>query len=185
MNNTRNTTNASAALTDVGRASSQQHAVRRIADEFGLNRKQRLAFFLIGNAWTSRDGALKADSLRLHVPGGAGSEKSYVLKEIIVALIGCPALKGVVQPGRLPTIASQGKQAASVGGSTAYSTAYIPHRKKRGSSGDGALDNTDGQSALPEEKATKWLGADVIAIEEVSMVSCQLCGYINKAAATV
>ncbi|CAM9864475.1 unnamed protein product, partial [Laminaria digitata] len=54
------------------------------------------------------------------VSGGAGSGKSCVLRPI-VTLIDCPALKGVVHPGRLLTVAFQGKQAASVGGATIHS----------------------------------------------------------------
>lgn len=187
MDNRRKATNDIVAKTDVGRASIQQHeAVRRIADEFGLNRKQRLAFFLFGSAWIARDGTPTADALRLHVSGGAGSGKSYVLKAI-VALIECPALRGVVQPGRIITVAFQGKQAASVGGATVHSVTDVPRKKKKGSTdqGQGALDNTAGQTALSDEKAAKWLNAAVIAIEEVSMVSCDLMGCINKAAASV
>lgn len=45
MNDRRRVTNERVAATDVGRASVHQHdAVNRIAEEFGLNRKQRLAF---------------------------------------------------------------------------------------------------------------------------------------------
>lgn len=182
MDERRRATNASVAQTDVGRTSPQQHeAVRRIAEEFGLNRKQRLAFFIFGAAWIARTPTPTADALRLHVSGGAGSGKSYVLRAI-VALIDCPALQGVVHPGRLLTVAFQGKQAACVGGKTVHSVTDVP----RGDKGKGgALDNTDGQTVLSDEKAARWRNVAAIAIEEVSMVSCQLMGCIQKAAASV
>ena len=114
LNERRRATNERVAATDVGRASVHQHdAVNRIAEEFGLNRKQRLAFFIFGNAWMSRNGSPNPNALRMHVSGGAGSGKSYVLAAID-SLVHCPALKGVVQPGGLLTVAFQGKQAASL-----------------------------------------------------------------------
>lgn len=107
MSQRRQATNERVAETDVGRASVYQHeAVQRIAQEFGLNRKQRLAFFIFGNAWMARNGSPNPDALRLHVSGGAGSGKSYVLKAI-VTLIECPALEGFVPPGGLLCVAYQ------------------------------------------------------------------------------
>ncbi|CAN0577107.1 unnamed protein product, partial [Laminaria digitata] len=114
----------------VGRSYCQQHdAIRRIADVFGLNCEQRLAFFIFGAAWLARASVATADALRLHVSGRAGSGKSYVLRAI-VALIDCPALQGVVHPGQLLTVAFQGKQAASVGGATIHSVTDVPRGDK-------------------------------------------------------
>lgn len=46
----RNSTNAAVALTDIGHTSHLQHqAVSRIAQEYALNRKQRLAFYIFAN----------------------------------------------------------------------------------------------------------------------------------------
>lgn len=180
MDRRRKETNEAVAKTDVGRSSPQQHdAVRRIADEFGLNRKQRLAFFIFGAAWIARDGVPTPNALRLHVSGGAGSGKSYVLRAI-VALIGCPPLKGVVQPGGLLTVAFQGKAAANVGGNTVHSVADVPRKNN-----NGAMDNTIGQTGLSEAKAARWTHAAALAIEEVSMVSCLQLGSLHKAAVSV
>ena len=181
LNERRRATNERVAATDVGRASVHQHdAVNRIAEEFGLNRKQRLAFFIFGNAWMSRNGSPNSNALRMHVSGGAGSGKSYVLAAID-SLVHCPALKGVVQPGGLLTVAFQGKQAASVGGSTVHSVCDIGTHHK------GALDNTDGQAGLSARKSQRWaqLGDGVIAMEEISMISCNLLGKMQEAAASV
>lgn len=180
MDKRRNETNARVANTDVGRTYQQQHGVvRRIADEFGLNRKQRLAFLLFGAAWIGRNETSTGDALRLHVSGGAGSGKSYVLKAI-KALIDCPGLKGVIPPGRVLTLAFQGKQAACVGGNTVHSATDVPRTDK-----GGVLDNTNGQSLLSDTKAALWKNVAVLAIEEVSMVSRQLMGCIQKATASV
>lgn len=182
LNDRRKATNDRVATTDVGQTSRHQHdAVRRIAEEFGLNRKQRLAFFIFGNAWLARNGSPNPNALRLHISGGAGSGKSYVLKAI-VALIECPALKGVVQPGGLLTVAFQGKQAASVGGTTVHSVCDAIVRREKGT-----MDNTDGQTALSEKKAQRWaqLKDGAIAMEEISMISCQLQGKMQEAAASV
>lgn len=178
----RDEVNAAILASNVGATYPHQHdAVRRIADEFGLNRQQPLAFFIFGAAWIGRGAVPTADSLRLHVSGGAGSGKSYVLKAI-KALVDCPALSGVVRPGGLLTVAFQGKQAASVGGATVHSVADVPRGDK---SKDGLLDNTDGQSTLDEGKAARWRNKEVLAIEKVSMVPCKLMGYLQKSAASV
>lgn len=183
MNARRDRTNEAVAGTDVGRASHQQHeAVRRIADEFGLNRKQRLAFFIFGAAWIARTATPTSEALRLHVSGGAGSGKSYVLKAI-KALIDCPALKSAVLPGRLLTVAFQGKQACSVGGCTVHSVIKVPRRDKNKSRS--TLDSTSDQDSLPPEKVARWLGVGAMAIEEISMVSCELLGKLQLAAAEV
>lgn len=181
MNERRRVTNERVAATDVGRASVNQHdAVRLIAEEYGLNRKQRLAFFIFGNAWMARNGSPNPDALRLHVSGGAGSGKSYILAAIS-SLVHCPALKGVVQPGGLLTVAFQGKQAASVGGTTVHSVCDIATHQK------GALDNTDDQTGLSAKKTQRWaqLGDGAIAMEEISMISCKLLGKMQQAAASV
>lgn len=182
MDERRTATNNRVAATDVGRAAIQQHdAVRRIAEEFGLNRKQRLAFFIFGNAWLARNGSPNPNALRLHVSGPAGSGKSFVLRAI-VSLIECPALTGVVQPGGLLTVAFQGKQAASVvGGTTVHSVCDVPMRQR------GALDNTDGQAGLSEKKTQRWaqIKDGAIATEEISMISCKLLGKMQEAAASV
>ena len=104
----RTTTNAIVAASDVGRTYPQQHdAVLRIADELGLNRQQRLAFFIFGNAWTNRQAIPTENTLRLVVSGGAGSGKSYVLKAM-KALVDCPAFDSVSPPGKIVTVAFQG-----------------------------------------------------------------------------
>ncbi|CAB1115015.1 unnamed protein product [Ectocarpus sp. CCAP 1310/34] len=161
MDKRREETNARVAESDVGPTYPQQHdTVRRIADELGLNRKQRLAFFLFGAAWIRRTASPTADALRLHVSGGAGSGNSCVLRAI-KALIDCPALKGVVRPGRLLTLAFQGKQAACVGGNTVHSATDVPRTDK-----GGTLDNTAGQSGLSDAKVVFWKNVAVLAIEE-------------------
>ena len=182
MDSRRKATNAAVAASDIGQTYPAQHdAVKRIADEFGLNRKQRLAFFIFGAAWIARGAVPTADSLRLHVSGGAGSGKSWVLSAVL-ALIECKALSGTVRPGKLLTVAFQGKQASSVGGATVHSVADIPRGDKQK---DNLLDNTEGQSPLDAAKAARWRGVEVLAIEEVSMVSCKLLGHLHKAAAYV
>lgn len=181
MNERIRATNERVAATDVGRASVYQYdAINRIAEEFGLNRKQRLAFFIFGNAWMARNGSPNPNALRLHVSGGAGSGKSYVLAAIN-SLIECPALKGVVQPGGLLTVAFQSKQVASVGGSTVHSVCDIGTRQK------GTMDKTDGQAGLSANKTQRWaqLMDGAIAMEEVSMISCKLLGKMHEAAVSV
>ena len=81
----------------------------------------------------------------------------------------------------LLTVAFQGKQAASVGGSTVHSVCDIGTHHK------GALDNTDGQAGLSARKSQRWaqLGDGVIAMEEISMISCNLLGKMQEAAASV
>ncbi|CAN0510351.1 unnamed protein product, partial [Scytosiphon promiscuus] len=91
-------------------------------------------------------------------------------------------LRRVVPPALFLAVAFQGKPAASVGGATFHSVTDVPRSDK---GRDGALDNTDGQSLLSDEKAARWFNVGATAIEEVSMVSCQLIGCIQKAAASV
>lgn len=125
FNSTRDSNNAAAEDTDVGRASRSRHpAVRRVANEFGLRRKQRLAFHVFGSDWVSRGGETpsSADALHLYIGGGAGTGKSHVLRAI-KALIECPTLVGPkrdgsnASAGRLLTVAaSRGKRADGIGG---------------------------------------------------------------------
>ena len=113
------------------------------------------------------------DALRLYIGGGAGTGKSHVLRAI-KAPIECPAVRSVAPAGRLLTVAFQGKQAASVGGTTVHSVCDpTPRSKKRWD--EGTLSGSqDGQIHLPAKKAVHWEGAAVLAIEKVSMVSCEL-----------
>ncbi|CAN0088942.1 unnamed protein product, partial [Laminaria digitata] len=158
-----------------------------IAKEFGLNRKQCEVFYLFGSTWLSRDGTFSADTLRLYIGGGAGTGKSHVLRAI-KALTECPAVRHLAPPGRLITVAFQGKQAASVGGTTVHSVCDpTPRSKKRtGNEDEGLLSSShDGQKPLPSKKALHWQGVAVLAVEEVSMVSCDLLRALHKAACSV
>lgn len=182
LDSRRRATNEKVAATAIGRASAHQHhAVVRIAEEFGLKEKQRMAFFIFGNAWMATNGSPNPNAFRLHVSGGAGSGKSYVLKAI-VALIECPALKGIAQPGGSLTVALQGKEAGSVGGSTVHSVCDANHCKKKGT-----VDGTAGQTELSAKKAAgcAQLKDGAIAMEEIFMISCNLLGCMQKAAAAV
>ncbi|CAM9801053.1 unnamed protein product, partial [Ectocarpus sp. 4 AP-2014] len=110
--------------------------------------------------------------LRIYIGGGAGTGKSHVLKAI-KAFIECPAVTSQVPRGHLLTVAYQGKQAASVGGTTVYSVCST------GVGDDGTTSaGHDDQSALPESKAMHWKGVSVLAIEEVSMVGCNLLVHL-------
>ncbi|CAN0560933.1 unnamed protein product, partial [Ectocarpus sp. 12 AP-2014] len=76
-------TNATVSNTDVGRTSSLQHSVAvSIAQEFGLNRKQRLAFFIFANGLLAQSRPNPPEALRIYIGGGAGTGKSHVLKAI-------------------------------------------------------------------------------------------------------
>lgn len=127
----------------------------------------------------ARNGSPNPNALRLHVSGGTGSGKSYVLKAI-VALIKCPALKEVAQSGGLLTVAFQGKQAASVGGSTGHSVCDVNDSKRKG-----AMDSTAGQTELSAIKAARWaqLKDGAIAMGEIPMISSN--GMHEKTAAAV
>lgn len=188
INSKRVATNAAVAKTDIGKTAHIHHpAVQRIAEDFGLNRKQREAFYLFGHAWLSRNGTCSSDALRLYIGGGAGTGKSHVLRAI-KALIECPAVRHMAPAGRLLTVAFQGKQASSVGGTTVHSVYDpTPRSNRRSSDGDeGTLSGShDGQKPLPAKKAVHWQGVAVLAIEEVSTVSCDILCALHKAACSV
>lgn len=187
MNSRRSATNTTVAATDIGRTAHLQHpAVQRITENLGLNRKQREAFYVFGSAWLSQSDKSSADALRLYIGGGAGTGKSHVLRAI-KTLLECPAVRLFAPAGRVLTVAFQGKQAASVGGTTVHSVCDpTPRSKKRGIGGDkGTLSGThDGQKPLPATNAVHW-GVAVLAIEEVSMVGCDLLRALHKAACSV
>ncbi|CAN0287346.1 unnamed protein product, partial [Scytosiphon promiscuus] len=150
-----------------------------IAEEFGLNRKQRLAFYIFANGMLAQNSSTPPEALRLYIGGGAGTGKSHVLKAI-KAFIDCPTVKGSIPAGRLLTVAFQGKQAAAVGGTTVHSVCST------GGSQDGNLSGDhDDQSALPANKAMHWKGVTVLAVEEVSMVGCTLLVSLHKAACSM
>lgn len=93
------------------------------------------------------------------------------------AFIDCPAIAGHIPPGRLLTVAFQGKMASAVGGRTAHSTC----------NSDGARDGSlsgghDDQTSLNESKALAWKNVTTLAIEEVSMIGCKLLVSLHKAA---
>ncbi|CAM9426660.1 unnamed protein product [Laminaria digitata] len=177
----RDTTNAAVALTDVGATSASQHpAVFQIAQEFGLNRKQRIAYYVTANGLFSYQRSDGTDTLRLYVGGGAGTGKSHVLMAI-KALIECPAVIGRIPSGRLLTVAFQGKQAASVGGTTVHSVC----ESTRGRGGGNLSGAHDDQAPLPAKKAVHWNQVSVLAIEEVSMVGCNLLVDLHKAACSM
>ncbi|CBJ31141.1 conserved unknown protein [Ectocarpus siliculosus] len=173
-------TNAAVAQTDVGRTSKLQHSVAvSIAQEFGLNRRQRLAFFIFANGLLAQSRPNPPEALRIYIGGGAGTGKSHVLKAI-KAFIECPAIAAEVPRGRLLTVAYQGKQAASVGGTTVHSVCSTGSRDGGNLSGD-----HDDQSSLPDAKAMHWKGVSVLAMEEVSMVGCNLLVQLHKAACSM
>lgn len=179
-NERRNCTNASVADTDVGRAAPLQHASAfRIAQAFGLNRKQRLAFYIFAKGLLAQYQPNPPDALRLYIGGGAGTGKTHVLRAI-KAFIECPSVKQLIPAGRLLTVAFQGKQAAAVGGTTLHSVCANP------GGDDGCLSgNHEGQSALPTEKAAHWKGDIVLAIEEISMIGCKLLVRLHNTACSV
>lgn len=72
----RNRTNEEVAATDVGAVAASQHPVAfKIAQEFGLNRKQRLAFYLFANGVLAKKRSPSSEALRLYIGGGAGAGK--------------------------------------------------------------------------------------------------------------
>lgn len=117
-------------------------------------------------------------ALILYIGGGAGAGKSWVLKAI-KAFIECPALVGQIEKGGMLAVAFQGKQAASVGGTTIHSVCTVPGRK-----GSGGKDHDD-QKGLTEDQALYWKNKSVLAVEEASMVSCEMELALNKAACGV
>ena len=118
----RDHTNAEVARTDIEQAAASQHPVAfKIAQEFGLNRKQRLAFYTFANCIPAKKTLPCSDALRLYIGGGAGAGKSHILKAM-KAFIECPALVGQIEDGRMLAVAFQGKQAVAIGGVTIHST---------------------------------------------------------------
>ncbi|CAB1096245.1 unnamed protein product [Ectocarpus sp. CCAP 1310/34] len=78
----RNRNNQEVARTDMGAAELSQHPVAfRIAQEFGLNREQRFAFYIFANCMFAKKRS-HSPALILYIGGGAGAEKSWVLKAI-------------------------------------------------------------------------------------------------------
>ncbi|CAM9906470.1 unnamed protein product, partial [Hapterophycus canaliculatus] len=160
-----------------GRTPASQHpAAYQIAEEFGLNRKQRLAFYIFANDLLAQNGPTPPDVLRLYIGGGAGTGKSHVLKAI-KAFIDCPALVGQIPSGRLLTVAFQGRAASAVGGQTVHST------RSAGSNDRGNLSGAhDDQAPLNDSKALAWKIKSTLAIEEISMIGCKLLVSLHKAA---
>ena len=180
-NDRRDRTNAEVARTDVGQAAASQHPVSfLIAQEFGLNRKQRLAFYIFANGMLAKKTSPRSDALRLYIGGGAGAGKSHVLKAM-KAFIECPALVGQIEDGRMLAVAFQGKQAAAVGGVTIHSTCQSSAVASEGN----LSGNHDDQSPLTDKQAIHWKGVGMLAIEEVSMVGCELLVALNKAACSM
>ncbi|CAM9514918.1 unnamed protein product, partial [Laminaria digitata] len=116
-----------------------------------------------------------ADALRLYIGGGPGTGKSHVLGAIR-ALIQRPALVGPnknwkVPAGRLLTVAaSRGRRADGIGGV-----------------GDLLLGGfcDGGERPLPAKKRARWEGVTVLAIEEISLVSCDMLIALHRAACSV
>lgn len=170
-------TNAEVAATDVGEMGKSQHPVAfELAGIFGLNRKQRLAFYTVANGMLRKKSDPTAEPLRLYIGGGAGSGQSHVLR-CIKAFKECP-VKGQIDEGRMLTVAFQGKQAAGVGGTTVHS---VCQAGTRGGSGN-LSGKHDDQKPLSDTMAVRWKGVVALAIEEVSMVGCELLVALNKAA---
>lgn len=95
------------------------------------------------------------------------------------AFLECPALRGQIEDGRMLPVAFQGKQAAAVGGTTIHSVCHVPGRKEKGTL---SREHRDQNGGLTEEQAIHWKRVTVLAIEEVSMVGCDLLVALNKAA---
>ena len=73
LNERRDRTNNEVAATDIGAAGPQQdQAAFQIAQEFGLNRKQRLAFYIFANGLLAQLRPNPPPVLRLYIGGGAG-----------------------------------------------------------------------------------------------------------------
>ncbi|CAB1100401.1 unnamed protein product [Ectocarpus sp. CCAP 1310/34] len=148
--------------------------------EFGLNRKQRLAFFVFSNGMLAKKVSPGSDSLRLYIGGGAKSGKSHVLKAM-KAFIECPALVGQIEDSRMLAVAFRGQQAAAVGGTTIHSVCQVGRKTFRGS----LSRNHDDQSPMKDTQAIHWKGVNMLAVEEVSMVGCELLVALNKAACSM
>ncbi|CAB1108241.1 unnamed protein product [Ectocarpus sp. CCAP 1310/34] len=146
INARRDRNNQEVARTDIGAAAPSQHPVAfRIAQEFGLNREQRLAFYIFANG-------IFAKKRSPHSP---------------------------IEEGGMLAVAFQGKQAASVGGTTIHSVCNVPGRK-----GSGGKDHDD-QKGLTEDQALSWEGKSVLAVKEASMVGCEMELALDKAACKV
>ena len=173
--------NDEVARSPIGALTASQHPVaQRLAQEFGLNPKQCLAFYIYAKGMFAKHRDPNADALRLYIGGGAGAGKSHLLK-CMKAFIECPALRGQIPDGRMLAIAFQGKQAAAVGGQTAHSVCQAGSKD-----GDGSLSGShDDQRALTDKQAAPWKRAVTLAVEEVSMIGCELLISINKAACEV
>lgn len=75
----RRSTNDAVANTDVGAASRLQHSVAfSIAQEFGLNRKQRLAFYIFVNGLLAQNSSSPPEALRLYIGGGELLDRSIL-----------------------------------------------------------------------------------------------------------
>lgn len=179
------TTNAAVALTDIGRASHYLHpAVQRIADDFGLNRKYHAAFYPFGSRWLSRSDPLSVGALRLlYIGDDAGTGKSHVLREIKV-LIKCPVLPSALA-GRLLTVASQENKRLAwtarpwpLFATQPLGTRNVLAIEMRAHSQSLTAD----RKLLPANKTVHWQGSAVLAIEEVSIVICDLMLALQKAA---
>ena len=148
-NDRRDRTNAEVARTDIGQAAASQHPVAFIiAQEFGLNRKQLLAFYILANGMLAKNTLPRSDALSLYIGGGAGAGKSHVLKAMKV-FIECPALVGQIKGGRMLAVTFQGKQAAAIGGVTIHSTCQSSTVASKGS----LSGNHDDQSPLTDKQA--------------------------------
>lgn len=170
--------NEDVARSPIGALTASQHPVaQRLAEEFGLNPKQCLAFYIYAKGMFAKHRDPNADALRLYIGGGAGAGKSHLLK-CMKALIECPALRGQIPDGRMLAIAFQGKQAAAVGGQTAHSVCQAGSKDV-----DGSLSRKhEDQSSLTDKQAAPWKRAVTLAVEEVSMIGCELLVSISKAA---
>ncbi|CAB1112810.1 unnamed protein product [Ectocarpus sp. CCAP 1310/34] len=176
----RDRTNAEVADTDIGAVAALQHvAAFSIAQEFGLNRKQRQAFYIFANGLLAQCRPDPPPALRLYIGGGAGTGKTHVLRAIR-AFVDSPPVKRLLPRARLLCVAFQGKQAAAVGGTTVHSV--CPNTDDS----DGCLSGAhEGQSTLPASKAAHWKGDVVLAIEEISMISCNLLVRLHNTACSM
>ena len=179
----RERNNEDAARSPIGALTSSQHVVtQRLANEYGLNAQQRLAFFLYANGMFAKGRDPNADSLRMYLGGAAGSGKSHTLKAM-KAFNECPALRDLIPQGRFMVVAFQGKAASAVGGTTCHSVCQAGNKKKKKK---GNLSkHHDGQQALTPAQRAHWTNAVTLVFEEVSMIGCELMVSVNEAAGEV
>lgn len=72
-------TNASVAPSDIGLTAERQHsAAHHIAQEFGVNRKQRLAFYIFSNGLLAQKSSDPPEALRLYIGGGENNSATVV-----------------------------------------------------------------------------------------------------------